>query len=233
MVYQMARIGAEDGRPMVVLYFADADPSGWNMGIVIARKLQAFRVLHFPGLDFEVHRAGLTVEQVRAFGLPSTPLKASERRADKWRAAMGIEQTEIDALATLRPELLRQIAHEAVAPFYDSTLAERVEASRRAWFEVALQRVNDNLDRERLGRVHAQAQRMLAEMRQRIDALSEDEAFHLDVDDFDLPDIDIPEARLTQGLAPAALLDSRESFAEQTRRLRESRAYLGENAGAA
>ena len=35
MVYQMAKIGAEDGRPMVVLYFADADPSGWNMPVEV------------------------------------------------------------------------------------------------------------------------------------------------------------------------------------------------------
>ena len=71
-VHQMAKIGAEDGRPMRVLYFADADPSGWNMGIVIARKLHAFKVLHFPDLEFEVHRAALTPDQVREFDLPST-----------------------------------------------------------------------------------------------------------------------------------------------------------------
>jgi hypothetical protein len=103
MVYQMAKIGAEDGRPMVVLYFADCDPSGWNMAVEVSRKLQALAVLHFPDLEFEVHRAALTVDQVREFDLPSTPLKPEERRADKWRAAMGVEQTEIDALATLRP----------------------------------------------------------------------------------------------------------------------------------
>ena len=32
---------------------------------------------------------------------------------------MGVEQTEIDALASLRPDLLRQIARDAIAPFYD------------------------------------------------------------------------------------------------------------------
>ena len=28
LIHQMAKIGAEDGRPMVVLYFSDADPAG-------------------------------------------------------------------------------------------------------------------------------------------------------------------------------------------------------------
>ncbi|HEY3034415.1 MAG TPA: hypothetical protein VGJ54_07135, partial [Streptosporangiaceae bacterium] len=41
LLFQMARIGAQDGRPMVVLCFSDADPAGWQMPISIARKLQA------------------------------------------------------------------------------------------------------------------------------------------------------------------------------------------------
>lgn len=37
MIYNIAKVAAEDGRPIVILYFADADPSGWSMGVVIAR----------------------------------------------------------------------------------------------------------------------------------------------------------------------------------------------------
>lgn len=48
LLYQMARIGAEDGRPMVVLCFSDADPAGWQMPISIGRKLQGFKALEFP-----------------------------------------------------------------------------------------------------------------------------------------------------------------------------------------
>ena len=39
---------------------------------------------------------------------------------------MGVEQTEIDALASLQPDLLREIARDAIAPFYDATLDQRV-----------------------------------------------------------------------------------------------------------
>jgi Protein of unknown function (DUF3631) len=53
-IYQMAQIGATDGRPMVVLYFSDADPAGWQMPISVARKLQAMRVSLFPDLDVQV-----------------------------------------------------------------------------------------------------------------------------------------------------------------------------------
>jgi hypothetical protein len=47
MVYRIASTGSADARRMVVLYFADADPAGWNMSIVVGRKLQAFKDLLF------------------------------------------------------------------------------------------------------------------------------------------------------------------------------------------
>lgn len=223
-VYQMAKIGAEDGRPMVVLYFADADPSGWNMGIVIARKLEALRTLHFPELEFQVRRVALTPDQVRGFDLPSTPLKATEKRAGKWFEAFGVEQTEIDALATLRPELLRQLARDALAPFYDFDLDRRVEDARREWLTNALEIINEQLDGEQIARIRAEAETKLAEMRQQINEIND--ALRIDVDDYDLPDIVVPESHLTQGLdTPEPLADSCWPFVEQTRRLKASRDY--------
>src|SRR6478752_6435760 len=56
MFYRMASKGFDDGRPMVVFYFSDADPSGWHMPIVCARKLQAFKASLFGDLEFQVHR---------------------------------------------------------------------------------------------------------------------------------------------------------------------------------
>jgi hypothetical protein len=227
LIYQMAKIGSDDGRPVRVLYFADCDPSGWNMGVVIARKLQAFKVLHFPELEFEVHRAALTPDQVREFDLPSTPLKEKEARAGEWRAAWGFEQTEIDALATLRPELLRQVARAAIAPFFDSTLDQRVFQAKGDWLDRALAVINDNLDGEHLGRIRAEAAEKLEAMQEQIDALNGQ--LQIDVDDFDLPAIEIPEARstlgLTLGLTPKPLLDSGWSFVDQCRALIDSKAY--------
>ena len=222
LIYQLTKAADEDGRPLVVLYFADCDPSGWNMGIALGRKLQAFKTTHFPDLEFEVHRAGLTVDQVRQFGLPSTPLKEKERRADKWRQAFGVEQTEIDALATLRQDLLAQIAQEAIGPFYDATLWWRVTQARHEWEAQARSIVNDQLGGAYGDRV-AQARQKLAAMRQLHDEINE--LVRLDVSDFDLPPIHVPQARLTQGLAPQPLIDSRWSWVTQTRRLIDSKNY--------
>lgn len=121
----MAKQGAKDGRPMVVFVFADCDPAGYQMTVSIAHKLRAFRDGFYPDLEFRIIPGALTVEQVERLGLPSTPLKETERRADGWRRRYGVEQTEIDALAALRPEVLREIVAELVAPYFDSSLSSR------------------------------------------------------------------------------------------------------------
>ena len=81
----------------------------------------------------------LTLEQVLRLELPSTPLKETEKRADRWRLVMGHEQTEIDALAALNPDALREIAFEALQPFYDPTLEGRVRAAEARWYRAAEQ----------------------------------------------------------------------------------------------
>jgi hypothetical protein len=144
MIAEMAERAAADGRPAVVLYFSDFDPSGWQMPLSVSRKLQALRTLLYPELSIEVHRVALTLDQVRQFELPSTPLKQTEKRASHWREVMQHEQTEIDALAALRPADLQEIALDAVAPFYDFTLAERCRTASEAWCTEAEAKIADH-----------------------------------------------------------------------------------------
>jgi hypothetical protein len=144
----------------------------------------------------------------------TAPARAGRRA--KWAA-------EIDALATVRPDLPRQIARDAIAPFYDFDLGDRVNAARQEWLDAALGIMNEQLDRERLGRIRAEAAVKLDAMREQIAELND--ALRIDVDAFDLPPIEIPEARLTQGLGPEPLVDSRWSFAEQCRALIDSKRY--------
>jgi hypothetical protein len=222
LLHRMARTGAPDGRPMGVFYFADCDPAGWNMAIETARKLQALRTLLFPDLEFEVYRVAPTPDHVREYGLPSTPLKDTEKRGDKWRAAMGVEQTEIDALASLQPDLLREIAWAALDPFFDHTLEDRAYSAYREWQADAQAALNAAMDAEHMERMRADAGAKLAELRTEIDAINE--ALRVDVDDFDLPEIVIPEAEVS-GSNGQPLLASRWPFAEQCKALIESKAY--------
>ncbi|HEX7013263.1 MAG TPA: hypothetical protein VF161_10965 [Steroidobacteraceae bacterium] len=168
-MYMMAKAGADDGRKLIVFTLADFDPSGWQMSISIGRKLQALKDLQFPALEFELHPIGLTREQAIDLDLPSTPLKETEKRADKWRAAMGREQTEIDALATLRPDALEEIVEDALGPFYDSTLGNRVRRARQEWYSAAREILVQHVDHEEIARLEAEAEAELEQMREKLD----------------------------------------------------------------
>jgi hypothetical protein len=210
---------------MVVVYFSDCDPSGWQMPISVGRKLQGLKEGWFPELNFEVRRVALTPDQVREYGLPSTPLKATEKRADAWSHAMHIEQTEIDALASLRPDLLRRIARDAIAPFYDTSLDRRVTEARSHWITRAQIVVDASMDAEQMDSLRAEATEKLAELRAEIDAIND--ALRIDAGQFDLPPVpDVPEATLN-GSDGLPLLDSRWSFTDQCHALIASKAYEG------
>ena len=148
LLHRMATRTVADGRPLICFYFADCDPSGWQMGISVSRKLQALSEL-LGGFEFEVHRVALTPDQVRELRLPSTPLKSTEKRADKWEARTGTRQTEIDSAIALRPAELEQIARDALAPFFDATLAARFSQARQDWEEEAQEVIDDGLDGDR------------------------------------------------------------------------------------
>ncbi len=228
LLYRMALDGARDGRPMVVFVIADCDPAGTQMAVSIGRKLQALRDLHFPDLAFEVVPVALTVEQVKQLGLPSTPLKETERRAEKWREAFGIEQTEIDAIATLQPHVLREIVVEAMKPYVDETLTRRVNLAEAEWREAAQEAVNDQVDAEMLDRLKAEAETKLQRLRQEIDAINKALRIACDGHVY-LPDIEIPQAVIgDEKLArQASLVSSQWSWAEATRSLIARKAYSG------
>lgn len=123
LLYGIAQRANYDGRPCKVFYLSDFDPTGHHMPIEVSRKLQGMVAEFFPDLDIEVRVSGLTGDQVRGLGLPSTPMKDGESRADKWRERYGCEQTELDAL---RARDLARILTESMAPFFDETLEARV-----------------------------------------------------------------------------------------------------------
>ena len=125
--------------------FSDCDPAGWQMPVSIARKRQAFSVLDEGMASFQAVRTVLTPDQAGKLDLPSTPLKESEVRADRWTAATGREQTEVDALVTLRAAEFRQIAAGVLDPYYDHTLDQRVRKARSPVAGAGLAAVEDGL----------------------------------------------------------------------------------------
>ena len=228
LLYRIAKDGAEDGRPLIVFVLADCDPAGHQMAVSIGRKLQAFRDLHFPDLEFEVRPVGLTVDQVKELKLPSTPLKETELRADRWREAFGVEQTEIDALATLQPKVLIEIVEDAIAPFYDHTLSSRMSSARRSWEQEAQKAVEEQIDQEYLERLREEASEKLDELRQEIDDLNERLSIAMDPDEIDLPEPVIPDPVIDESTRQPSLVSSAWPWAESTRALIERKRYGGE-----
>jgi hypothetical protein len=225
---RMATLAVADGRPLICFYVADCDPSGWQMGISVSRKLQALSELLGP-FGFEVHRVALVPEQVRELGLPSTPLKDTEKRAAKWEALMGTQQTEIDAAIALRPAELEQIARQAIAPFFDSTLQDRFEQARQVWEDEAQEVIDDGLDGDR-EQIMAAAQVRLSQVRSLIDEVGE--SLQTSAEISDLPEFEPPEPVVPIGDAlpsgtGTTLISSAWDFAEQCRALRRSKAYGG------
>lgn len=222
-VYLMAANAARDGRPMACFYFSDCDPSGWQMPISLSRKLQALKALEFPDIEFEVHRVALTPDQAKEYGLPSTPLKPTERRADKWLEATGVEQTEIDAAITLQPDLLMRLAVRAVAEYFDDSLQSREWSARNEWVREA-QAVLDAAGGDQLEQLRTETAAALADKRAEIEELLDKVKVDPKSMGITLPDIpDIPEPEVFPNRTP--LCDSRWDFTVQCEELIASKQY--------
>jgi hypothetical protein len=238
----MARNGVRDGRPMVVFIFADFDPSGSQMAVSIGHKLRCLKEAFYPDLEFTVVVPALTVEQVTDLGLPSTPLKATEKRADKWRLAHGgrlvrgsidakgklsadavveggLEQTEIDSLATLRPDDLRRIVRRAVKPYWDASLEDRARRARDEWEAAAQAAFEEQVDPARMATLQAQAEEAIENLKARLADLS------LATEDLEIdwPEVEMPEAECA-GDGPS-LVNSDMDLTEAIQILRARKRY--------
>jgi hypothetical protein len=170
---RMVRDAVEDGRTLVVFTFSDFDPAGYQMPVSIGRKLQAFKTWKYPALEFQVVPVALTAEQVARYDLPETPLKPGDKRASRWRERFGREQTEIDALAALRPGDLTRIAEEAFAPYLDRTMARRRIEAQTAWYRAARPLIEERMatvDAEALAQIQAETDAALARFNDAVEA---------------------------------------------------------------
>jgi hypothetical protein len=224
-VYHIAKDAVADGRPLVVFILADCDPAGWQMAVSIGRKLQALRDFSFPELQFELVPVALTIDQVRDLGLPSTPLKETEKRADRWREAFGVEQTEIDALATLQPDALREIIERSFDAYIDRGLKARVAQAEAVWQRQAEAAIRAQIDPKILAQLGQEAGERLAELESMISDINA--KLRLAADRFVLPAIEVPEPELDTDAVRRALITFDQSWIEATRALIRRKAYEG------
>jgi hypothetical protein len=160
--------------------------------------------------------------------LPSTPLKAAELRADGWRKRWGgLQQTEIDALAALRPRVLAELATQAVAPFHDPSLDRRADHARTAWLQDAGEVLTRSIGPEWLEMARLELQARLEEIVPELERIQR--SIEIDPDLVDLPPVPVVEPDL-HGLpsAPAPLWSSTDDWTEATLRLAADRTLADE-----
>jgi hypothetical protein len=199
------------------------------MPISIGRKLQAFRDLQFPDLQFELVPAALTPEQAQAEGLPETPLKDGEKRAIRWQETFGIEQTEVDALTTpdmIRRDVLRRIMKEAFDHYVDRSLDDRVKQAHDDWNADAQEALDDQIDQDAINAIREEAAARLGELQAEIDRINEQ--LELSTDDFTLPTIEVPEPEVDLDDDRQALLKFDDDWITATRKLKARKSYDSE-----
>ncbi len=94
------------GKPTVVLYFGDFDPSGVDIERDLSERLEKY-----GAKDFRVQRIALTADQIMKYRLPPMPVKMSDARADSFLEEHGDRAVELDALD---PNLLQATVRKAV-----------------------------------------------------------------------------------------------------------------------
>lgn len=120
-------------RPAKLLYIADFDPSGFNMPVAVARKLEHFcRNYGFDDLDITLEPIMLTAEQVDTYNLPSLPIKDTDSRRDDWEARYG-GGVELNAMFARDERLVaaREIVEDALLKYFDPELSARADDQRR------------------------------------------------------------------------------------------------------
>ena len=126
----------QTGRPAVLLYAGDHDPSGED----IDRDFTA-------GTDCwaKVRRVALSAAQVAQYALPPQPGKEADSRAAGFIARHGrLVQVELDALP---PDVLRRLYEGAIAEFWDDA-AHQQALTREATERRSLTRAKKKPDQD-------------------------------------------------------------------------------------
>jgi hypothetical protein len=175
-VFQFMARAQASGRPVRILYISDFDPSGANMPVAVARKIEFLNRTRNLGLDIQVRPVVLTHAQTVEDELPRVPLKDTVRGKDRFEERFGAGATELDALEALHPGALEQILVDKIERYHDGGLDDRVEEAAddfRDTLEQArdavLENYQDELDaiQDELGEVAKKANAEIAEIRKK------------------------------------------------------------------
>ncbi|HEV8596794.1 MAG TPA: hypothetical protein VGR23_03655 [Candidatus Dormibacteraeota bacterium] len=139
-MYEASKRFIASGKPGVLFYLGDHDPSGEDMVRDIRDRLEMF------GADVKVEKVALTMDQVQEYNPPPNPAKMTDPRAGAYVAEHGDESWEVDALP---PEVLAGIIRTAFAGVIDEAAMEAIkerEEHDKSRLQSALESLDDQED---------------------------------------------------------------------------------------
>ncbi len=123
----------EDGRPAVLIYAGDFDPSGEDIKRDLEERCPSFG---------EIYQIALTEEQVIIYDLPEMMGKEADSRARQFVEKYGkLVQVELDAL---EPTVLRRLYGETLVKFMDLSIFEDSKAQEKVDVEELKGSKDDN-----------------------------------------------------------------------------------------
>jgi hypothetical protein len=141
-------------RPVRIFYVSDFDPAGQSMPCAVSRKIEYFLRERGNGADVKLFPVVLSLDQVRQYRLPRTPIKDSERRGARFEERYGAGAVELDALEALRPGELRRIVETEIKKYFDGKLDGRVYYAR-AELSNRLEEIEQGIIEEHQGDIDA------------------------------------------------------------------------------
>ncbi|MEN8151414.1 MAG: hypothetical protein ABFS86_16475 [Planctomycetota bacterium] len=120
-LYRAAEDIVRIGKPAVLLYFGDHDPSGVDIPRNVMARLEEFA----PTMDIEMRLIAVTRRQIEEMDLPTRPTKRTDSRSAGFRG----ESVEVDAIP---PAVLRDLARAEIEAFIEPRELAVVQAAERS-----------------------------------------------------------------------------------------------------
>ena len=120
--------------------------------------------------------------------------------------------------------MLAKIVTDAINPFFDRGLDQRVFEAESKWLDEAQGRLNEQIDQDLLVDLRRQAEQKLAALQREIDDLNRNLRLATE-DEIYLPKVSIPEPKIDPNLHGKPLVSSAWLWADQTRALIAKKAY--------
>lgn len=111
------------GKLCHIVHLGDHDPSGIDMSRDIQERLRMF------GVEVDVRRIALTMDQIELFNPPPNPAKLTDSRCKSYIRRFGNKSWELDAL---EPQVIRSLIECEVQAFVDKDVRDRTIARENA-----------------------------------------------------------------------------------------------------